>query len=57
MIPFNPSIFRQQFPALTQDGIYLDSTATALKPLVVIEAKKQCYCDDIPPPCTAASTA
>jgi len=42
MTPFNPSTFRQQFPALTQDGIYLDSAATALKPLAVIEATKQC---------------
>lgn len=46
MTPFNPSIFRQQFPALTQGGIYLDNAATALKPLAVIEATKQCYCDD-----------
>lgn len=46
MTPLDPSIFRQQFPAFTQGGIYLDSAATALKPLAVIEATKQCYCDD-----------
>lgn len=46
MTPFNPSIFRQQFPALAQDGIYLDSAATALKPLAVIETTQQFYRED-----------
>lgn len=46
MTPFNPSLFRQQFPALAQDGIYLDSAATALKPQAVIDATLQFYRDD-----------
>lgn len=46
MTPFNPNVFRQQFPALTQGEIYLDSAATALKPLAVIEATKQYYCNN-----------
>ncbi|NIG62674.1 MAG: cysteine desulfurase CsdA [Serratia symbiotica] len=46
MIPFNPILFRQQFPAITQGRIYLDTATTALKPLVVIEATNQCYCED-----------
>ncbi|ENZ5482936.1 cysteine sulfinate desulfinase [Serratia marcescens BIDMC 44] len=46
MTPFNPSLFRQQFPALAQDGIYLDSAATALKPQAVIDATQQFYRDD-----------
>ncbi|NRN21506.1 cysteine desulfurase CsdA [Serratia marcescens] len=45
MTPFNPSLFRQQFPALAQDGIYLDSAATALKPQAVIDATQQFYRD------------
>ncbi|WP_411326939.1 aminotransferase class V-fold PLP-dependent enzyme, partial [Serratia marcescens] len=46
MTPFNPSLFRQQFPALAQDGIYLDSAATALKLQAVIDATQQFYRDD-----------
>ncbi|MEW7000480.1 aminotransferase class V-fold PLP-dependent enzyme [Serratia ureilytica] len=54
MTPFNPSLFRQQFPALAQDGIYLDSAATALKPQAVIDATQH-FIAMTPPPCTAAS--
>lgn len=46
MTPFNPTDFRNQFPALQQAGIYLDSAATALKPLAVIAATQQFYRDD-----------
>ena len=46
MTPFNPIDFRNQFPALQQAGIYLDSAATALKPLAVIDATQQFYRDD-----------
>ncbi|CAI0997453.1 Cysteine sulfinate desulfinase [Serratia quinivorans] len=46
MTPFNPIVFRNQFPALQQAGIYLDSAATALKPLAVINATQQFYRDD-----------
>ncbi len=46
MTPFNPIAFRNQFPALQQAGIYLDSAATALKPLAVINATQQFYRDD-----------
>ncbi len=46
MTPFNPIDFRNQFPALQQAGIYLDSAATALKPLAVIAATQQFYRDD-----------
>jgi cysteine sulfinate desulfinase len=43
MTIFTPSAFRQQFPALADAGIYLDSAATALKPEAVIEATQQFY--------------
>ncbi|MFS2225435.1 cysteine desulfurase CsdA [Pantoea sp. B65] len=43
MKSFNPAQFRQQFPALSDAGIYLDSAATALKPQTVIEATRQFY--------------
>lgn len=43
MTSFNPTLFRQQFPALSDAGCYLDSAATALKPLAVIEATEQFY--------------
>lgn len=43
MNAFNPAHFRAQFPALADAGVYLDSAATALKPLVVIEATQQFY--------------
>ncbi|MEW7312097.1 cysteine desulfurase CsdA [Buttiauxella gaviniae] len=43
MKTFNPAIFRSQFPALTDAGVYLDSAATTLKPLAVIEATEQFY--------------
>lgn len=38
MKSFNPSRFRDQFPALKNGQIYLDSAATALKPNLVIQA-------------------
>lgn len=31
MTHFSPGEFRQQFPALSDAGVYLDSAATALK--------------------------
>ncbi len=43
MTSFSPVEFRQQFPALADAGIYLDSAATALKPQAVIEATRQFY--------------
>lgn len=43
MKSFLPAQFRQQFPALSETGCYLDSAATALKPLAVIEATAQFY--------------
>jgi cysteine sulfinate desulfinase len=43
MTAFNPARFREQFPALADAGVYLDSAATALKPLAVIEASRQFY--------------
>lgn len=43
MTIFSPTAFRQQFPALRDAGIYLDSAATALKPQAVIDATTQCY--------------
>lgn len=43
MKTFNPDYFRSHFPALTDAGIYLDSAATALKPVAVIEASQQFY--------------
>lgn len=43
MKSFNPDLFRQQFPALKEAGCYLDSAATALKPLAVIQATEEYY--------------
>ncbi len=43
MKAFNPAGFRSQFPALADAGVYLDSAATALKPLAVIDASQQFY--------------
>ncbi|NKG28747.1 cysteine desulfurase CsdA [Erwinia rhapontici] len=43
MTSFNPRHFRQQFPALNDATCYLDSAATALKPLAVIDATEQFY--------------
>ena len=40
---FDAARFRQQFPALSGNDIYLDSAATALKPLAMIEASTACY--------------
>ena len=46
MSSFNPSVFRRQFPAVAQPGVYLDSAATALKPQAVITATQQFYSSD-----------
>ena len=43
MNAFNPVQFRAQFPALADAGVYLDSAATTLKTLAVIEASDQFY--------------
>ncbi|MBM3073071.1 cysteine desulfurase CsdA [Lelliottia sp. RWM.1] len=43
MNAFSPAHFRAQFPALADAAVYLDSAATALKPLAVIEATAQFY--------------
>lgn len=43
MTAFNPSAFRQQFPALADAGVYLDSAATTLKPQAVIDSTQQFY--------------
>ncbi|WP_292968609.1 cysteine desulfurase CsdA [Pantoea sp. UBA4549] len=43
MTIFSPGTFRQQFPALNDAGVYLDSAATALKPQAVIDATAQFY--------------
>ncbi|WP_261640895.1 cysteine desulfurase CsdA [Erwinia mallotivora] len=43
MTSFIPAQFRQQFPALADAGVYLDSAATALKPEAVIKATRQFY--------------
>ncbi|QZX96412.1 cysteine desulfurase CsdA [Pantoea alfalfae] len=43
MTAFNPTAFRQQFPALADAGIYLDSAATTLKPQAVIDSTQQFY--------------
>lgn len=40
---FNAAAFRQQFPALTGDDVYLDSAATALKPQAMINATSEFY--------------
>lgn len=46
MKPFDPTLFRNQFPALKQAGIYLDNAATALKPQAVLNATQQFYRSD-----------
>lgn len=43
MTAFNPTAFRQQFPALNDAGVYLDSAATTLKPQAVIDTTQQFY--------------
>ncbi|MEI2265705.1 cysteine desulfurase CsdA [Erwinia sp. CGal63] len=43
MSAFSPVEFRQQFPALAESGIYLDSAATTLKPAAVIAASEAFY--------------
>ncbi|QDY42872.1 cysteine desulfurase CsdA [Candidatus Pantoea soli] len=43
MTLFSPGDFRQQFPALSDAGVYLDSAATTLKPQAVIDATAQFY--------------
>jgi len=43
MTAFNPAAFRQQFPALADAGVYLDSAATTLKPQAVIDSTQQFY--------------
>ncbi|CNK15794.1 cysteine desulfurase CsdA [Yersinia aldovae] len=44
---FEPTNFRQEFPALSDEIIYLDSAATALKPRAMIEATQQFYQQDV----------
>lgn len=43
MTEFIPARFREQFPALAEADVYLDSAATALKPYAVIEASNAFY--------------
>lgn len=43
MTIFSPTAFREQFPALSDAGVYLDSAATTLKPQAVIDATAQFY--------------
>lgn len=43
MTRFDAYAFRQQFPALQQGDVYLDSAATALTPQAMIEAQQQFY--------------
>lgn len=43
MNTFSADLFRQQFPAIKEKTIYLDSAATALKPLAMIEASDIFY--------------
>lgn len=43
MKSFNPVHWRSLFPALSQDEVYLDSAATALKPQAVIDATSHFY--------------
>lgn len=43
MNAFSPDLFRQQFPAVEESTVYLDSAATALKPLAMIEASDRFY--------------
>ena len=40
---FNAPNFRQQFPAIGSDIVFLDSAATALKPLDMINASDDYY--------------
>ncbi|PNM26496.1 cysteine desulfurase CsdA [Yersinia enterocolitica] len=46
MKAFNPTDFRQEFPAISDEITYLDSAATALKPRAMIEATQQFYQQD-----------
>lgn len=46
MKAFNPTDFRQEFPAINDEIIYLDSAATALKPRAMIEATQLFYQQD-----------
>ncbi|WP_186370236.1 aminotransferase class V-fold PLP-dependent enzyme, partial [Yersinia bercovieri] len=46
MKAFNPTNFRQEFPAISDEIIYLDSAATALKPRAMIEATQLFYQQD-----------
>ncbi len=46
MKSFNPKDFRQEFPAINDEIIYLDSAATALKPRAMIEATQLFYQQD-----------
>lgn len=43
MKPFSLTVFRQQFPAIEENIVYLDSAATALKPVAMIEASDEFY--------------
>ncbi|WP_434526976.1 cysteine desulfurase CsdA [Photorhabdus asymbiotica] len=43
MKKFEPEQFRQQFPALQQQTVFLDSAATALKPQAMIKATQDYY--------------
>ncbi|PIJ49044.1 cysteine sulfinate desulfinase [Erwinia sp. OLTSP20] len=43
MQTFHPADFRQQFPALQDAGVYLDSAATTLKPRCLIDASARFY--------------
>lgn len=43
MKSFDSEKFRQQFPALQQQTVFLDSAATALKPICMIEATQHYY--------------
>ncbi|WP_025377221.1 cysteine desulfurase CsdA [Yersinia hibernica] len=46
MKSFNPTDFRLEFPAISDEIIYLDSAATALKPRAMIEATQLFYQQD-----------
>lgn len=46
MKAFNPTDFRQEFPAINKEVIYLDSAATALKPRAMIDATQLFYQQD-----------
>lgn len=43
MTDFSPDNFRQAFPAMEMQNVYLDSASTALKPQPVIDATMQYY--------------